>query len=399
MAKLQLSFACGLYDRMQPLYTGEVRVEGIDLNFIAIDQPRPIFDRMAGGEEFDVAEFSSSEFVQRFANKQCPFVAIPVFPSRAFRHGFIAVHRKAGIKTPKDLEGKRVGVPLLTMTAAIYINGLLQHEYGVDLRKIQWVQGAMNTGGTHGSATVLPLLKPLPIEQNTSNKSMSDLLEERAVDATLGTSLPAAIYINGLLQHEYGVDLRKIHWVQGAMNTGGAHGSPTVLPLLKPMPIEQNTSNKSMSDLIEERIVDATLGTSLPEAIRSNPDIVRLFPNYVELEKAFYKRTKIYPIMHLIAIRKQLYERYPYIATSLYNAFCESKKIALEKMFNLRALRYMTPFLMRDIDEIYELFDGDPWPYGIEPNRPTLEAFATYLVDQSLIGAPVPVDDLFVPTH
>src|SRR5262249_19921001 len=177
MAELQLSFACGLYDRMQPLYTGEVKVEGIDLNFIAIDQPRPIFDRMAGGEEFDVAEFSSSEFVQRFANKQCPFVAIPVFPSRAFRHGFIAVHRKAGIKTPKDLEGKRVGVPLFTMTAAIYINGLLQHEYGVDLRKIHWVQGAMNTGGAHGTATVLPLLKPMPIEQNTSNKSMSDLIE------------------------------------------------------------------------------------------------------------------------------------------------------------------------------------------------------------------------------
>src|SRR6516225_8262254 len=301
MAKLQLSFACGLYDRMQPLYTGEVKAEGIDLNFIAIDQPRPIFDRMAGGEEFDVAEFSSSEFVQRFARKQCPFVAIPVFPSRAFRHGFIAVHRKAGISTPKDLEGKRVGVPLFTMTAAIYINGLLQHEYGVDLRNI--------------------------------------------------------------------------HWVQGAMNTGGAHGTPTVLPLLKPMPIEQNTSNKSMSDLIEERAVDATLGTSLPEAIRSNPD------------------------MHLVAIRKQLYERYPLIATSLHNAFCESKKITLEKMFNLRALRYMTPFLMRDIDEIYELFDGDPWPYGVEPNRPTLEAFVTYLTDQSLIAAPVSVDDLFVPTY
>src|SRR5207342_984192 len=197
---------------------------------------------------------------QRFANKQCPFVAIPVFPSRAFRHGFIAIHRKAGIKSPKDLEGKRVGVPLLTMTAAIYINGLLQHEYGVDLRKIRWVQGAMNTGGAHGS------------------------------------------------------------------------------------PIEQNTSKKSMSDLIEERVVDATLGTSLPEAIRTNPDITRLFPNYVELEKEFYKRTKIYPIMHLVAIRKQVYEKYPFVATSLYDAFCESKKIALEKMFNLRALRYMTPF-------------------------------------------------------
>src|SRR5437762_6604838 len=196
MAKLQLSFACGLYDRMQPLYTGAVGVEGIDLNFIAIDQPRPIFDRMAGGEEFDVAEFSSSEFVQRFASQQCPFVAIAVFPSRAFRHGFIAVHRAAGINKPKDLEGKRVGVPLLTMSAAIYINGLLQHEYGVDLRKIHWVQGAMNTGGAHGSPTVLPLTNPFPIEQNHSNKPMSDLIEERVVDATLGTSLPAPILTN-----------------------------------------------------------------------------------------------------------------------------------------------------------------------------------------------------------
>jgi len=310
---------------MQALYTGEVRPDGIELNFIAIDQPRPIFDRMSGGEEFDVAEYSSSEFVQRFANKQCPFVALPVFPSRAFRHGFIAIHRKAGITKPKDLEGKRVGVPLLTMTAVIYINGLLAHEYGVDLGKI--------------------------------------------------------------------------HWVQGAMNTAGAHGSPTVLPLLKPVSIEQNRSNKSLSDLIEERAVDATLGTSLPEAVRTNPDVVRLFPNYVELEKEYYRRTRICPIMHLVAIRKQVYERHPFVATSLYKAFCESKRIALEKMFNLRALRYMTPFLMRDIDEIYEVFDGDPWPYGVEANRPTLDAFVTYLQDQSLIAVPVPVDDLFVPTY
>ncbi len=324
MAKLQLSFACWLYDRMQPLYTGEVKVKGIDLNFIAIDQPRPIFDRMAGGEEFDVAEFSSSEFVQRFARGQCPFVAIPVFPSRAFRHGFIAIHRQAGIRTPKDLEGKRVGVPLLTMTAVIYINGLLAHEYGVDLRKI--------------------------------------------------------------------------HWVQGAMNTAGAHGSPTVLPLLDPVPIEQNRSGKSLSDLIAARAVDATWGTSLPEAIRTKADIVRLFPDYVDLEKEYFRRTRIYPIMHLVAIRKQVHERYPFVATSLYHAFCEAKKIALEKMLNLRALRYMTPWLMRDIDEIYELFDGDPWPYGVEANRPTLEAFVTYLQDQSLIAAPVAVDDLFVPT-
>ena len=325
MAKLQLTFASALYDRMQPLYTGEVQVQGIDLNFIPIEQPRPIFDRMSGGQEFDVAEYSSSEFIQRFANKQCPFVAIPVFPSRAFRHGFIAINRKAGIKTPKDLEGKRVGVALYTMTAAIFIRGLLQHEYGVDLSTI--------------------------------------------------------------------------HWVQGAINTAGAHGAPTVLPLLKPVDMEVNNSGKSLSKLIEERVVDATLGTSLPESVRTNPDIGRLFPNYVELEREYYARTKIYPIMHLVAIKKDVYEKYPFVATSLFNAFARAKEIALERMFNLRALRYMTPWLMRDVDEIYEVFGGDPWPYGVEPNRPTLEALVTYLVDQHLIAKPVPVDDLFVPIH
>jgi len=325
MAKLKLTYAGSLYDRMQPLYTGEVTPDGIDLNFIAIDQPRPIFDRMSGGQEFDIAEYSSSEFTQRTWNKQCPFVAIPVFPSIAFRMGFIAINRKSGIKTPKDLEGKRVGVPLYTMTAAIFINGLLQHEFGVDLTKI--------------------------------------------------------------------------HWVQSAMNTEGSHGHPTVLPLLKKISVEDNKTNKTLGQLLAEGAIDATLGTSLPDEIRTNPDVVRLFPNYVDVDKDIYKRKKIYPIMHLVAIKKELYERYPFVATSMYDAFVKSKKIALQKMFNLRAVRYMTPFLMREIDDIWEVFNGDPWPYGVEPNRQTLEALVTYLQDQFLIGGPVKVDDLFVPTY
>jgi 4,5-dihydroxyphthalate decarboxylase len=325
MPKLQLSFACALYDRMLPLYTGEVRPDGIDLNFIQIDQPRPIFDRMSGGEEFDVAEYSSSEFVQRFANKQCPFVAIPVFPSIAFRLGFIAVNRKSGITSPKDLEGKRVGVPMYTMTAAIFINGILKNEFGVDISKI--------------------------------------------------------------------------HWVQSAMNTEGAHGAPTVLPLLRQISIENNTSKKTLGRLLAEGAIDATLGTSLPEEVRTHPDVARLFPDYVERDKDLYRRKGIYPIMHLVAIKKSVYERYPFVATSLYDAFVKSKKIALDKLFNLRAVRYMTPFLMRDIDEIWEIFNGDPWPYGVEPNRRTLEALIQYQQDLFLIDKPVKVDDLFVPTY
>jgi 4,5-dihydroxyphthalate decarboxylase len=324
MAKLQLSFACGLYDRMQPLYTGEVQPDGIDLNFIPIDQPRPIFDRMSGGQEFDVAEYSASEFTQRFTRNECPFVAIPVFPSIAFRMGFIAINKKSGIKTPKDLEGKRIGVPLYTMTAAIFINGILHHEFGVDLTKIRWVQSAMNETGSHGH--------------------------------------------------------------------------PTVLPLLKKMTIENNHSGKTLGQLLATGELDATLGTSLPEEIRTDSNIARLFPNFVEVDKDLYKRKGIYPIMHLVAIKKSIYERYPFVATSLYDAFVKSKKIALQKMFNLRAVRYMTPFLMREIDDIWEVFNGDPWPYGVEPNRRTLDALITYQQTLGLTERGVKVDDLFALT-
>jgi 4,5-dihydroxyphthalate decarboxylase len=211
--------------------------------------------------------------------------------------------------------------------------------------------------------------------------------------------MTAAIFINGILKNEFGVDLSKIHWVQSAMNTLGSHGSPTVLPLLKKISIENNTSRKTLGQLLAEGAIDATLGTSLPDEIRTYPDVVRLFPNYVELDKDLYKRKGIYPIMHLVAIKKSVYERFPFVATSLYDAFVKSKKIALEKLFNLRAVRYMTPFLMREIDDIWDVFNGDPWPYGIEPNRRTLEALIVYQQDLGLIAAPVKVDDLFVPTY
>src|SRR5690349_10200338 len=196
MTKLKLNFACALYDRMQPLYTGEVQPEGIDLNFIPIELPRPIFDRMSGGEEFDVAEYSSSEYVQRYANKQCNFVAIPVFPSRTFRHSHIGINKKSGIVKPKDLEGKRIGVALYTMTAAIFIRGILQHDHGVDFSKVTWVQGAINAKGAHGSPVVLPLLKPVKIEQGPANKSMDDLLQEGVIDATIGTAMPESFRTN-----------------------------------------------------------------------------------------------------------------------------------------------------------------------------------------------------------
>ena len=320
-SKVPLTFACGLYDRMLRLYTGEVQPEGIDLKFIANDEPREIFDRMAGELAYDVSELSGSEYISRFGNDRCPFIALPVFASRVFRHGFIFVNKRAGIKTPKDLNGKRVGVPLYTMSAAIWIRGLLQHDYGVDLSSI--------------------------------------------------------------------------HWVEGALKAAGAHGNPNALPLLKPVSIEINRSDKSMNQLLAAGELDAIISSRSVEGLGTDPDIERLIPNYREVEKDYYRRTKIFPIMHLVVMRRDVYEKHPFIAQSLYNAFCESRKRALELMRELGALRYMLPWMTADIDEIDEIFGGDPWPYGLEPNRPTLEAMVAYMVEQSFIPRSIPIEDLF----
>ena len=322
MPELPITFACGLYDRMLALHTGEVKPAGIDLNFLAIDQPRRIFDRMGRNLEFDACEMSSSEYISRFAAKKLPFVALPVFASRVFRHGFIVVNRRR-VSAAKELAGKRIGVPLYTQTAAVFIRGLLQDEHGVDLSQVRWVQGATNSPESHGNPAA-----PLP---------------------------------------------------------------------LKAVAIEQNSSGRSLSELLERGEISAIIGSGLPAALRTNPDVERLFPDFHAAELDYYRRTKIFPIMHLVAIRRDVYERHPFIATSLYEAMTRAKDIALGKMRDTGALRYMLPGMIAELDEIDEIFAGDPWPYGVEANRPTLEALVRYMAEQSLIKAPIPVDDLFVP--
>ena len=151
MSKLPLTFACGPYDRMEALNYGLIDVEGIDLNFLEIQAPREIFDRMVGAQEFDLSEMSLAEYVTMTAKEISPFIAIPVFPSKAFRHAFVCVNKAAAIKEPKDLAGKRIGTPLYTQTAAIWIRGDLENIYGVDLSGVQWIQGAMEKPGSHGT--------------------------------------------------------------------------------------------------------------------------------------------------------------------------------------------------------------------------------------------------------
>jgi 4,5-dihydroxyphthalate decarboxylase len=267
---------------------------------------------------------SSSEYISRFAAKKLPFVALPVFASRVFRHGFIVVNRRR-VSAAKELAGKRIGVPLYTQTAAIFVRGLMQNDLGIDLSEIQWVQGAVNEPGSYGHPSLMPLLKPAKIIPNTTGKSLSDLLAVGEIDALIGSNLPHAL---------------------------GRHA-----------------------------------------------DVVRLFPDFRAREHDYFRRTRIFPIMHLIVIRKELYERHPFVATSLYHAFAAAKDWAWQKMRYPGTLRYMLPWLAADIEEVDTLFGGDCWPYGVEPNRPTLEALVAYMVEQGLIATPMALEELFVPTY
>src|ERR1700692_185844 len=191
MTALPITFACGLYDRMLALHTAHIKPDGIDLNLLVMDNPREIFDRMSNRLEFDACEMSSSEFITRYAAKKLPFVALPVVASRVFRHSFIIVNRKH-IKSAADFAGKRVGVPLYTQTAAIFIRGLMQHDLGIDLDQIEGLQAPISERGLYGNPSVMPMLKPVNLKQNTGGKSLSDLLESGEIHAIVGSNMPRA---------------------------------------------------------------------------------------------------------------------------------------------------------------------------------------------------------------
>src|SRR5262249_574903 len=168
----------------------------------------------------------------------------------------------------------------------------------------------------------------------------------------------AAIFVRGLMQHDLGIDLTGIEWVQGAVNEAGSYGHPSLMPLLKPVKITPNITGRSLSDLLEAGEIDAIIGSNLPRALGRHPDVVRLFPDFRAHEYDYFRRTRIFPIMHLIVIRKELYERHPFLATSLYDAFCAAKDWAWQKMRYPGTLRYMLPWLAADIEEVDTLFGG-----------------------------------------
>jgi 4,5-dihydroxyphthalate decarboxylase len=320
MSRLKLTVACWDYDRTRALIDGRVQAEGIDIE-IEVLRPREIFPRMLEHKEFHVSELSLASYVTLKGRGDCPFVALPVALSKIFRHSCIYVRADAGIRTPQDLRGKRVGTTQLSSTGNVFINGMLQHEYGVSSGEIHWFIGGLDA----------PTPRPL-IPLNLSKNIRLDFL-------------PAGQTLEGMLK---------------------------------------------------DGELDALFALYIPSLFKkASPLVTRLFPNYKEVEQDYYRRTRIFPIMHTVVVRDDVYREYPWVARSIYKAFCDARDLAVNGLYDTDALRLSLPWLISYVEETWQIFGKDFWSYGLESNRPTLEAIGQYVYEQGFSPRAVNPDELF----
>ena len=323
MAKLRLNLACWNYDRTRALADGSVQPDGIDLNYLDLPVEETFF-RMLRYREFEVAELSLSSYTVSLFGEQRPFIAIPVFPSRFFRHSSIYVNADAGIRTPKDLIGKRIGTPEYQMTAPVWIRGILSEHYGVPVDSVTYC-----TGGE----------------------------EEPGRPEKIRLDLP---------------------------------------PNIKVQPIG---AKQTLSAMLASGEIDALYTARMPStfSLRRGAAVQRLFANYKEVEQEYYRKTRIFPIMHTVAIRRDVYEQNRWVAQSLYKAFVEAQRRTYEDLYMTAALKAMLPWLTSHVEETRALMGDDFWAYGFESNRASLATFLRYHHEQGLSKRPLEPEELFAP--
>jgi 4,5-dihydroxyphthalate decarboxylase len=322
MAKLRLTMACWNYDRTRALMEGRVPVDGVELNYLNLPVEETFF-RMLRHREFEVAELSLSSYTVSLFRDNPPFVAIPIFPSRFFRHSCIYVHADSGIREPKDLIGKRIGNPEYQMTAPVWIRGIMSDEYGVPVTSALYLSGGEEQPGR---------------------------------TEKIALSLPPEI------RHE-------------------------AIP-----------SDKTLSRMIETGEIDALYTARAPSTFNNGSGKVRrLFVDYAAVEREYYRKTKIFPPMHIIAIRRDVYDKNPWVAQSLFKAFVASQREAYEDLRTTAALKTMLPWLIQHMDETEELMGRDFWPYGYEPNMDALSTFLRYHHEQGLSKRQLTPKEIFAP--
>ena len=322
MSKLKLTLACWEYDRTRALADGSVRPEGIDLNYVNLHVEETFF-RMLRHREFGAAEMSLSSYVLSLARGDSPFIAIPVFPSRFFRHSCIFVSAKSGIREPRDLAGKRVGAPEYQMTAPVWIRGILQDEHGVD---------------------------------------------------------PAGL----------------IHCTGGEEQVGREEKLKLDLP--EKFRVAPIGPRQTLSQMLADGEIDALATARIPSTFRTRPgQVKRLFENYVEVERAYYRKTRIFPIMHAVVLRRDLYDANRWIARSLAKAFEEARRRVIENLYTTSALTTMLPWQVAHVEDVRREMGDDWWPYGFDANRHVLDTFLRYHHEQGLSARRLQPEALFAP--
>jgi 4,5-dihydroxyphthalate decarboxylase len=326
MADLDLTLACWDYDRTQALKDGSVKPDGIDLRYLTVF-PAETFLRMVKFREFDVSELGFKFYVSSLLQEKPPFIAIPVFPLRLFRHSCIFVNSDAGIENPRDLAGKRIGEPFAYgHDAAIWARGVLSDEYGVPPASASYHVGAVDPGLRRDFAPFLPSAD-IRVEPLKDGQTLDAMLEAGDIDALYSAITP-------------------------------------------------------------------------PSFLKGSAKVRRLFPDYERVERDYFAKTGIFPIMHVVVIRRDVYEKNRWVAQSLYRAFRQAKARALD--FYQQKTAFMNaatgiPWLTSHLEENGRLMGEDPWPYGVAANRKAVDAFLRYHQEQGLSTRRLAAEDLFAP--
>ena len=321
MTKLQLSVAMGDYDRTRALFDGRVPIDGVDPVYMLLN-PEEMFFRAMRSVDFDIAELSFSSYLVKHAKGESPYLAVPVFLSRAFRHTSIYV-RKDRIGKPEDLKGKRVGLPEYQLTANVWARSILQDDHGVRPEDITWVRGGIDTPG-RPEKIKLQLPPAVRVEAAPEGTTISELLDRGEIDGFIGPRPPS----------------------RGALK---------------------------------------------------NPNIGWLFDDPTAAAKDYYRRTGIFPIMHVVGIRKELAAQHPWLPGAVLKAFTQAKAAALELLGDTSATKVTLPFVEEQLKAARESMGEDYWSYGVAAARKTLEAFVRHHHSQGLSARLVPVEELFHP--
>jgi 4,5-dihydroxyphthalate decarboxylase len=317
-----LTIACGDYDRTRALSDGRESVEGCRVNFLPLE-PEEVFFRSFRNQEFDVAELSFSSYCIATARGDSAYIGIPAFVSRCFRHSGIYVRKDAGIKTPQDLRGKRIGVPEYQLTALVWIRGMLQEEFGVKPSESTWFGGGQEEPG-RDERTPIKMPSDVKLTAIPHDKTLVQMLLAGELDALFTARAPSC-YENG------------------------------------------------------------------------HPNVDRLFPNYREVEKAYWSKTGLFPIMHLIGIKKDLVARHPWLPTSVYKAFLSARNFAYKEAREVAALHVTLPWVEAEARETVKLMGKDYWPYGVKESARDIEAMTSYSFAQGLASKKLTPADLFAP--